>query len=270
MHPSIRRIACIPLLSILLFSLSNAIGAVEGIGRGLVLTLPPDAAAPEPASAEVKPFRDWEGLKRDTWYFLGGQFLVLAVLYVGPEDLSGWSEEQKETYSFRRYRRNIGSITVDEDKWWVNYVLHPYWGGAYYVRARERGYGDDEAFWYSALLSTLFEYGPESLFEQPSVQDLIFTPVLGYYVGGYFMDVRRRIRAREAAGHEPGVGARTLMVLTDPLGTMSGLIDGMLGFEGEVAVAPFFVAPAQVSALHGGETVAGMQVLPGLQMHLTW
>ncbi|WP_367115459.1 DUF3943 domain-containing protein, partial [Marivivens sp.] len=35
---------------------------------------------------------------------------------------------------------------LDSDDWYINYVVHPYWGGAYYVRARERGYTDRQAF----------------------------------------------------------------------------------------------------------------------------
>lgn len=240
----------------------------------LILNLPPEALAASPAQGAegIAVYRDRDGLKRDTYYFLAGQFLIIAALYVGPESVSGWNEEQKETYSFHRYRRNIGDITVDEDRWWVNYILHPYWGGAYYVRARERGYDDDQAFWYSVLLSTLFEYGPEALFEQPSAQDLIFTPAFGYFVGGYFMELRKGVRARAAVGQPPGLGDQVVMILTDPLGTASGLIDGLLGIEGELTVAPFFVAPPSPAlAGHGPSAQAGEpRLLPGMQLYLTW
>ena len=269
MRPSVTGVAAMLLSMSLPFAACG--GQADG-PRRLMLDLPPEALALEPGTQPVHVYRDWDGLKRDTYYFLAGQFLIIAALYAGPESISGWSQEQKDEYSFDRYRRNIGDITVDEDRWWVNYVLHPYWGGAYYVRARERGYSDDEAFWYSALLSTLFEYGPESLFEQPSAQDLIFTPVLGYFVGGYFMGLRDGIRSRAAAGQQPGLGERTLMVLTDPLGTASGLIDGLLGIDGELTVAPFFVSlPAVALTGEGPPVRAGeAELLPGMQLYLTW
>jgi len=43
--------------------------------------------------------RDREGLNRDTWYFLGYQWVTIGVLYVAPESVSTWSDEQKDEYS---------------------------------------------------------------------------------------------------------------------------------------------------------------------------
>lgn len=215
---------------------------------------------------------DADGLRRDTYYFLGGQFLIIAALYYGPEELSGWNEQQKDEYSLNRYTSNIGDITVDSDRWWVNYALHPYWGGTYYVRARERGYDDDDAFWYSVLLSTLYEYGPEALFEQPSVQDLIFTPALGYFVGGYFMTLRAAMRAGVAAGRTSPMAEKTVRTLTDPLGAVSGLIDDAFDIDGTLAVAPFFVTEPLARLAGGVRTARATEprLLPGMQLYLTW
>lgn len=233
-------------------------------------TLRLDLPAPETSEHGASP--DAAGLRRDTYYFFGGQFLVIAGLYYGPEALSGWSEEQKKEYSFKRYRRNVANITVDNDRWWVNYVLHPYWGGTYYVRARERGYGDDDAFWYAVMLSILYEYGSEALFEEPSVQDLIFTPAFGYFVGGYFMNLRADLHARVAAGQSSPMTERTVRLLTDPIGAMSSLIDSALGIEGQLAVAPFFVReqPAAMSADARSVRDTVSRLLPGMHVYLTW
>ncbi len=146
--------------------------------------------------------RDRAGLWRDTWYFLGYQAAAIVILYAMPENVSGWSSEQKEGYSMSIWWENVTHPQMDSDDFYINYILHPYWGAGYFVRARERGYNDVRSFWYSALLSSVYEFGVEALFEEPSIQDLIVTPVAGSLVGMYFMNVRGNILEREIAlGH---------------------------------------------------------------------
>ena len=172
---------------------------------------------------------DWSGLGRDTGYFLGYQFVAISVLYIAPESISGWSEEDKANYSFNKWKENVRNLTWDDDAWWINYITHPYWGAAYYIRGRERGLEPMSAFWFSALLSTLFEFGAEALFEQPSYQDLVVTPVAGALIGEYlFAPLRNRIRAK------PGRLTRsdkTLLFVTDPLGMLNAEVDRWLGLS---------------------------------------
>lgn len=276
-RPRLARVLLLPLL--LTLSLLFPAAYADGGRAPLRLELPPLAAASAPQETPAKRLGlketrapDAAGLRRDTLYFVGGQFLIIGILYVGPERLSGWSEEQKEEYSLKKYRRNINQIVVDHDRWWVNYVLHPYWGGAYYVRARERGFDDHTAFWYSALLSFLYEYGTEAFFEEPSVQDLIFTPGFGYFVGHRFMKWRGDILQRQAAGETLGAGSRAMLLATDPLGAASRFFDRALGIEGELTMLPFYVETAV--AYNGGDGPASPdldpQLLPGLQVQLIW
>ena len=82
---------------------------------------------------------DREGLRRDTWYFLGYQWITIGILYIAPESVSGWTDEQKEEYSLSVWWDNVTSPQWDSDDFYLNYIMHPYWGAAYYVRARERG-----------------------------------------------------------------------------------------------------------------------------------
>lgn len=175
------------------------------------------------------PQPDWPGVNRDTAYFLGHQFAVIAVLYAAPESISGWDREQKSNYSFDKWRNNVSEPVWDEDRWWINYILHPYWGGAYYIRARERGLDRTQAFLYSALLSGLFEYGAEALAEPVSIQDLIVTPVVGALVGEYlFSPLRERIRAK------PGKlvwSDKAILFITDPLGVINAETDRLLGVK---------------------------------------
>lgn len=182
---------------------------------------------------------DWGGVRRDVGYFLGYQFVAIAVLYVSPESISGWDREQKQNYSFEKWRDNISRPVWDDDRWWINYVLHPYWGGAYYVQARERGLDRTQAFWYSALLSTIFEYGAEALAEPVSAQDLVVTPVVGALVGEYlFTPLRTRIRAKSG---ELSWVDKTLLVATDPLGVVSAETDRIFGIKATLHWQPIGV-----------------------------
>lgn len=234
-----------------------------------------DAAAREDAGAPAGGYDwrrppvdepDWAGVRRDIGYFLGYQFVALGVLYVVPESVSGWTDESKEDYSFRKWRDNTSKPVWDEDVWWINYVTHPYWGGAYYVQARDRGLDRARAFGYAALLSTLYEYGAESLAEPVSIQDLVVTPVGGFLVGEYlFMPWRERIRAK------PGPlkwSDKTVLFLTNPLGVINGKVDGWLGVETTLGWQP----PARQQWALGGPADPAATVSPawGVRVHLSW
>jgi hypothetical protein len=120
---------------------------------------------------EVEFYRDGAGLWRDTKYFLGYQFGAIAILYAMPESVSGWSSEQKKDYSFSVWWEKTTHPENDSDVFYINYILHPYWGAAYFVRARERGYNNWQSFGYSTLLSSIFEFGIEAMAEEPSKQE---------------------------------------------------------------------------------------------------
>lgn len=177
---------------------------------------------------------DWRGVRRDTWYFIGYQFAAVGILYAAPESISGWSDEDKHDNSLTKWKENAGNPRWDDDRWWINYVLHPYWGGAYYIRAQERGLDRGQSFLYSALLSTLFEFGAEAMFEAPSYQDLVVTPVAGYLVGYYlFTPLRKSIRARQG---EPGWADKTVLFLTDPLGVVNMQMDRVFGVNADMSL----------------------------------
>ena len=90
---------------------------------------------------------DRDGLNRDTWYFLGYQFVAIGILYAMPESVTGWTDEQKSNYRISDWWNNVTNPACDSDDFFINYVTHPYWGAAYHVRARERGYDARSAFW---------------------------------------------------------------------------------------------------------------------------
>jgi len=188
---------------------------------------------------------DKAGLIKDTKYFFAYQVAIVGLLYISPQSFSGWSDEQKDDFSFDKYKNNIRHAVWDSDQWDINYIMHPYWGSAYYVRARERGYDENSAFWYSAALSASFEFGFEAFFEEPSLQDIIVTPVAGSFLGIYFMKLRKAIRARHADGGKERWSDSWIMALTDPLGAMNAKTDAwFMGDKNSARLLPVIALPA--------------------------
>lgn len=226
---------------------------------------------------EVSLDPDRTGLARDTLYFLGIQFAALAVLYASPEGVSGWSEEQIDAAGYARWRENIGKFEFDRDAWWINYALHPYWGAAYHTRARERGFGRWQAFWYSALLSTEYELGAEALFENPSIQDLLVTPIFGSLLARSVEPWRRRVLARSRT---PNVLERAGLILSDPLGAINRLVDRLARrsaptLQVRVAVTePGSVRRPAGRPFDGGRSGSGSTgggtELWGIELRMTW
>jgi hypothetical protein len=176
---------------------------------------------------------DWSGVTRDSAYFVGLQVLVVGLLYLLPEIVTSWSDEQKDAYDFQRWVDNVKNPVWDKDNWYLNYLVHPYWGATYYVRGRERGLSKFDSFLFSVFLSTVYEFGVEALFEPPSYQDLIITPLAGSLLGLYFEKVRETIKAK---GDQQKWYDKAALVLTDPLGVASNFIDGLLGMRSSVEI----------------------------------
>jgi len=205
--------------------------------------------------------RDWRGLGRDTGFFLGYQAVVAGTLYLLPEDVTKWTPEQRKT-SMRRWWENVQNPHWDPDNWFVNYVGHPYFGAISYIRARERRFGTFGGFWYAALLSGLYEFGIEALFEQPSYQDLIVTPVAGTLLGALlFEPIREHIRGKpELYWYD-----QLALIATDPMGAANNLFERMLGIQAEVRVQ--FHLPDQVPHAQYSERPTGALNRPQVKHH---
>jgi hypothetical protein len=217
---------------------------------------------------------DWAGLRRDTGYFLGFQVAVVGVLYVMPSSVTKWDKDNGEK-PIDRWRENVSNPVWDDDDWWINYILHPYWGATYYTRGRERGLDRMQSFFYSVTLSTLFEYTVEAFFEPVSLNDLVVSPVLGSLLGEYvFAPMRARIRAKPG---ELDWTDKTLLALTDPLGVVSAWTDRTFGVESDVSVRPIGTAAAGLRHIHGhggstavGGLVSGYKQTWGLHIRVAW
>ncbi|MEJ2608976.1 MAG: DUF3943 domain-containing protein [Candidatus Thiodiazotropha sp.] len=172
---------------------------------------------------------NYSGLRHDAGYFFGYQFFIVGLLYVMPESVSSWSDEQKKEYTASKWWHNVTHPRWDPDKWYINYILHPYWGMTYYNRGRERGLSESGAFWFSFTLSSIYEFGLEALFEPVSYQDVIFTPGVGSLVGWYFEDTRREIKSQATFSFWD----KTILFATDPLGGLNEIVDNLFGIEEE-------------------------------------
>lgn len=245
------------------------LSAIEGCPRttftGAQGTMP---AAPAPHEL---PGPDREGIERDTYYFLGLQLSIVGALYFMPESMSGWSDQEKNQHHAKKWWNNVTGPTWDNDDEYINYVLHPYWGAAYYVRARERGYEPKGAFLYSFLLSTLYETGLEALFEPVSIQDLFVTPIVGSWVGGYFMDWRRATEDRIARTSKRRFRDKALLVATDPLGSAADFVDRRLGRDAEFSVTPLIIRGAPITGQAFAPDAGGRPPhVYGLKLTLRW
>ena len=206
--------------------------------------------------------------------------MAIAVLYTMPTAVTNWDRSGDH---LEKWWDNVRNPTWDEDAFYINYILHPYWGATYYIRGRERGLSRWQSLGYSALLSTLYEYGAEALFERPSYQDLIVTPLLGSLLGEFvFTPIRNNIKSKP--GPLDGWD-KFALILTDPLGAANDLTNRLFGVETQVALTPFrgmnALRPTSgplAAALYAGGGAAGARpdrLRPrsptwGLQLDVRW
>jgi len=225
--------------------------------------------ADPPVPAIERPL-DLPGVRRDTAYFFGYQFVAVLLLSQRPKSETHFSAPE----GLDRWWENVTHPEWDEDSHFINYVMHPYWGAAYYVRARERGLDRSRAFWYSVLLSSIYEFGAEAMVEPVSYQDLVVTPVFGSLLGEvFFWPLRQRILAK---GMPLSTSDQVLLVLTDPLGALNAGVDRLFGVKTELALAP--LAPGAMrnrlgprSNLSAAPHVRGPRnVVWGVQLRVQW
>jgi hypothetical protein len=131
-------------------------------------------------SANAKP----DGLFYHSWRTVTMfELALLGITASLPRDWTGWSEHFIADGAGNLEDAWTGPPTWDTDWWFHNYVGHPYGGSVYYNMVRSQGASQTESFLFVALMSTQWEYVFEAIAEQPSIQDLIITPVCGWILG---------------------------------------------------------------------------------------
>lgn len=170
--------------------------------------------------------RDYRKLGYNTAIVFGTTIVAYGILWSLPESFTQWDKEEMRKNGIGvKWKENVkAGPVIDEDNFFLNYVMHPYFGGVYYMTARSNGFNIFESFTYSAIMSTFFwEYGVEAFAEVPSVQDLIVTPVLGSVVGEGFFYAKKTILKNNSKVLNSRFLGKTSLFLMDPLNT---ILDG--------------------------------------------
>ena len=99
-------------------------------------------------------------------------------------NLRWWSYAYKEAFSKPpKFDIQQKPFQWDGDPWPINIIGHGLFGSEVYMRARTCGASSSEAFFFTAGVSAVWEYVVEANGVRPSVQDLIYTPLMGLALG---------------------------------------------------------------------------------------
>ncbi|KJY81570.1 ubiquitin--protein ligase [Vibrio galatheae] len=180
--------------------------------------------------------KDWDYLMGQTYTILGLSVATVGLMTLLPESITKWDEEDRDLSGLgSKWKDNVTSgPTWDRDEHFLNYIMHPYFGGVYYTAARHAGFNEFESFLYSATMSTFFwEYGVEAFAEVPSWQDIFITPFFGAIVGEMMFEAEQGIvtSGGEVWGSET-MGDVTLFFL-NPVGHIHGWVSGAWGGSAE-------------------------------------
>lgn len=188
---------------------------------------------------ETLPYR-YRDVVEDSVYLQAVMISSIAVLALMPEDFTNWNmSELQEKSLYQRWKDHVTTGPVwDHDNWAVNYIGHPVAGAYYYTLARNDGFSAGESAAFSTLMSTFFwEYGYEAFAEIPSIQDLIFTPLVGslFGEGMYILEGKLDQQGGLVFGSK-SLGNISYFFL-DPLGRIAdGLKDTLMFFRMDVDV----------------------------------
>lgn len=113
----------------------------------------------------------------------GAEALSFGLLAVLPSHISQWESLTASAFSNNFKRTYTSPPVFDKDKWYINYVGHPYQGAYFYNAVRSQ----NANIWQSSLFTLghvlFWEYGIEGGLEQPSIQDMLVTPIAGIVLG---------------------------------------------------------------------------------------
>ncbi len=157
----------------------------------------------QPANIYDKPYSlngkayNWHQLWINTAALSSAFVGTLLVLECLPEDATSWNRaELRNVPLFKRWRNHVleKGPEWDHDKFYFNYILHPYAGAVYYMSARSCGFNAWQSLLYCSLISNVgWEFGIEAFMERPSYQDMLVTPLVGSLIGEGFYKAKRAI-----------------------------------------------------------------------------
>ena len=114
---------------------------------------------------------------------LGIQAASTGILLLSPTDFSGWHGKPLNSWGANLKRAYSSPPVWDQDHWVINYLGHPYMGAWYYNSVRSQGCSLLTSAGMCIGQTLMWEYFLEAGFEQPSINDLIVTPLAGIVIG---------------------------------------------------------------------------------------
>ena len=170
---------------------------------------------------------DWHRLWINTATLSGAFVGTLLVLVCLPEDDTSWNRaELQDVPLFKRWHNHVikKGPEWDHDKFYFNYILHPYAGATYFMAARSCGFNFWRSALYGSIISTVgWEFGIEAFMERPSIQDIFITPIVGSCIGEGFYHVKRWLVDNDYRLFGSPVLGGILAFLVDPVNEFTGL-----------------------------------------------
>lgn len=218
---------------------------MTGSGHGIVMNIDLNDSVSSPAvdadakvrTAPVSPYAlpytmtgntfDWHRLWINTATLSGAFVGTLLVLECLPEDATSWNRaELQDVPLLKRWHKHVikKGPEWDHDKFYFNYVLHPYAGAVYFMSTRSCGFNFWRSALYGSIVSTVgWEFGIEAFMERPSIQDIFVTPVVGSCIGEGFYRVKRWLVGKDYRLLGSPVLGGILAFLVDPVNEFTGL-----------------------------------------------
>ena len=173
---------------------------------------------------------DWHRLWINTAALSGAFVGTLLVLECLPEDATSWNRAELQDESLpKRWHKHVikKGPEWDHDKFYFNYILHPYAGAVYYMGARSCGFNAWQSLLYCTCISTIgWEFGIEAFMERPSIQDIFITPIVGSLIGESFYKAKRKIVDNGYTLAGSSTLGNIVVFLIDPVNEVTGLIWG--------------------------------------------
>ncbi len=158
-------------------------------------------------------------LGEDALYFMEPAFMVLGTLYLLPEEVSNWDRDEIDwEHGSKNWPENVSNWQWDSDDDWINYIGHPFFGSAYFIYARHYGFSRLESFLFSLSASSFYEIALEAWAEPVSIQDMIFTPLLGWGLAELLLPLEYRIQQNDNRVLNSRILGAVSLFLIDPFG----------------------------------------------------
>ena len=173
---------------------------------------------------------DWHRMWINTATLSAAYVGTLLVLECLPADATSWNRaEIRDTPPFKRWFKNIfkRGPEWDHDKFYFNYLLHPYAGAVYFMSARTCGFNMWQSLLYCTCISTIgWEFGIEAFMERPSIQDLFVTPLVGSAFGEGFYLLKRHLVSHNFRLFGSRILGNIAAFIADPVNEFVGIFTG--------------------------------------------